>query len=549
MTHSGILTDPTMADLAIDLLCDGLQAAILVYDRSDQLVYAGGQLQLLAPLPASSLTPATRLRDVVAALFDAGGEAGSHAHGQLHSLRESWVADKIASLWRERAEHVEQRGNDRWLHYSKRRFPNGYGVCIVRDISEQKKREEQSKAVGERMELAEQVLDNLPFPVSIKSSDMVYVAVNQSFCKIVGRSPEELIGRKACEVFNPIIAGRIEAADRQIIRKGISVASPELVIGKDGDHVKTIVRKFRIGKPGRYQVVAALEDLSGLVPQKIGSTVGKPVRKVQLGQHGMSLQDLRERNVLVVTTEQDASDLLPQSIAKLGAEAVVVGSAEELELFLSFSDDLGVVVDLVLVLAEKSLLAACTMLTEAFQVPLVVLDRSRTGQGLHALVTEIFAREADDEVAEDAHQTGAATGLLDVLVAEDNAVNQIVFSQILEGLGYRYSIAADGEEAVRLWKEHKPRLVLMDITLPKMNGFDACRQIREVEGRGSPTPIIGVLAQPFDHDRDQCFLSGMDDVILKPISPEMLESVLLTYLQERDVTERRKSAPEGRQVC
>ena len=398
------------------------------------------------------------------------------------------------------------------------------------------------------MELAEQVLDNLPFPVSIKSSDMVYVAVNQSFCKIVGRSPEELIGRKACEVFNPVIAGRIEAADRQIIRKGISVASPELVIGKDGDHVKTIVRKFRIGKPGRYQVVAALEDLSGLVPQKIGSTVGKPVRKVQLGQHGMSLQDLRERNVLVVTTEQDASDLLPQSIAKLGAEAVVVGSAEELELFLSFSDDLGVVVDLVLVLAEKSLLAACTMLTEAFQVPLVVLYRSRTGQGLHALVSEIFTQEADDEVVEDG-RAGAAPCSLDVLVAEDNAVNQIVFSQILEGLGYRYSIAADGEEAVRLWKEHKPRLVLMDITLPKMNGFDACRQIRGIEERGSSTPIVGVLAQPFDHDREQCFLSGMDDVILKPISPEMLESVLLTYLQERDVNEGRKSAPEGRQVC
>ncbi|WP_395515491.1 response regulator [Pseudorhizobium flavum] len=548
MTHSGILTDPTIADLAIDLLCDGLQAAVLIYDRSDQLVYAGGQLQLLAPLPASSLTPGTRLRDVVAALFDAGGEAGSHTHGQSRSLRESWIADTIASLWRERAEHVEQRSSDRWLHYSKRRFPNGYGVCIVRDISEQKKREEQSKAVGERMELAEQVLDKLPFPVSIKSSDMVYVAVNQSFCKIVGRSPEELIGRKACEVFDPVIADRIEAADRQIIRNGISVTSPELLIGKDGEHVKTIVRKFRIGKPGRYQVVAALEDLSGLVPERIESTVRKPARTVQLGQHGMSLQDLRGRNVLVVTTEQNASDLLPQSIAKLGAEAVVVGSAEELELFLSFSDDLGVVVDLVLVLAEKSLLAACTMLTEAFQVPLVVLDRSRTDQGLHALVSEIFTQEADDEVVEDG-RAGAAPCSLDVLVAEDNAVNQIVFSQILEGLGYRYSIAADGEEAVRLWKEHKPRLVLMDITLPKMNGFDACRQIRGIEERGSSTPIVGVLAQPFDHDREQCFLSGMDDVILKPISPEMLESVLLTYLQERDVNEGRKSAPEGRQVC
>ncbi|MGO8056382.1 response regulator, partial [Rhizobium leguminosarum] len=59
---------------------------------------------------------------------------------------------------------------------------------------------------------------------------------------------------------------------------------------------------------------------------------------------------------------------------------------------------------------------------------------------------------------------------LQVLVAEENDINQIVFSQILEGLGSRHMLAATGAEAVRLWAEHRPQIVLMAISLPGFNG-------------------------------------------------------------------------------
>ena len=86
-----------------------------------------------------------------------------------------------------------------------------------------------------------------------------------------------------------------------------------------------------------------------------------------------------------------------------------------------------------------------------------------------------------------------------LLIAEDNPVNQIVFSQILEGLGYSYLVAADGLEAVRLWEKHSPAVVLMDLTLSAINGIEAALYIRDREkDLTARTAIIGVLAQAFD---------------------------------------------------
>jgi CheY-like chemotaxis protein len=118
-------------------------------------------------------------------------------------------------------------------------------------------------------------------------------------------------------------------------------------------------------------------------------------------------------------------------------------------------------------------------------------------------------------------------------VAEDNEINQIVFSQILEGLGYAYRICADGETAVRLRSELNPAIILMDVTLPGINGFEAARRIRQLpEELGAQTPIIGVLAQAFDRDREACFASGMDDVILKPLSPDVVDQAIRRLVPE-----------------
>jgi CheY-like chemotaxis protein len=234
--------------------------------------------------------------------------------------------------------------------------------------------------------------------------------------------------------------------------------------------------------------------------------------------------------VLVVATDRTAAAAAVESLSRLHAEASIVAGAEELELFLSIAHEANVRIDLVLI--DDELASSCAAVAEGFQVPVVVVGRNRIESDPRALVADLFGRGGAGSTASD--EVAPTEDLIDVLVAEDNAVNQIVFSQILEGFGYRYAIAANGADAVRLWRERSPRLVLMDITLPEMNGFEACRRIRELEADGTPTPVIGVLSHPFDRDREQCFASGMDDVILKPISPEMLETVFLAHMHERE---------------
>ena len=122
---------------------------------------------------------------------------------------------------------------------------------------------------------------------------------------------------------------------------------------------------------------------------------------------------------------------------------------------------------------------------------------------------------------------------IDVLVAEDNEVNQIVFTQILQATGLRFLVVENGQAAVDAWRQLRPSLILMDVSMPVMNGHQATRMIRQFEtqaGQGWHVPIVGVTAQALDVDRMMCMQSGMDDCISKPISPELLETKIQQYL-------------------
>jgi len=112
---------------------------------------------------------------------------------------------------------------------------------------------------------------------------------------------------------------------------------------------------------------------------------------------------------------------------------------------------------------------------------------------------------------------------LRVLIAEDNAVNQIVFRQILTGSGVAYRIVGNGEEAFAAWQSEPPDLILMDVSMPVMNGHQATQAIRAAEqGTGHRIPIVGVTAHALESDREACLAAGMDDYLSKPISPELL---------------------------
>ena len=121
----------------------------------------------------------------------------------------------------------------------------------------------------------------------------------------------------------------------------------------------------------------------------------------------------------------------------------------------------------------------------------------------------------------------------DILIAEDNAVNRIVFTQILQAAGWRFEVAEDGEQAVQMSADLNPRLILMDVSMPKMNGLEATAAIRQREADlgGPRMPIIGVTAHALKGDMERCLEAGMDDYLTKPVSPAKLEAKIVQWLE------------------
>ncbi|MEM9330188.1 MAG: response regulator [Pseudomonadota bacterium] len=120
---------------------------------------------------------------------------------------------------------------------------------------------------------------------------------------------------------------------------------------------------------------------------------------------------------------------------------------------------------------------------------------------------------------------------IDVLIAEDNEVNQVVFKQIMQGTNYSFLIANDGQEAIALYRKHRPKVICMDVSMPLMNGHQATREIREIEQSSDKhTPIIGVTAHAIKGDMEKCFEAGMDDYLSKPVSPERLEEKIHKWI-------------------
>jgi len=113
-----------------------------------------------------------------------------------------------------------------------------------------------------------------------------------------------------------------------------------------------------------------------------------------------------------------------------------------------------------------------------------------------------------------------------VLVVEDNEFGQRATRMMLEQLGHEVVIAADGLAAVELVAASAFELVLMDCHLPVLDGFEATRRIRALDGPRAHVPIVACTASVLPEERERCFEVGMDDVVLKPLSPGELDRVI-----------------------
>lgn len=541
--------DTAIQPALLDAVCDALSSAIIVYDKNDQILYANRLALHYFPVPPAFLTAGTRLRDFLGAVYDHGVRKSLAASGSPLPGREEWLAERIAAHWRERSETQERDQRGRWIRLAKRRLPSGYGICVVTDISDQKKREEQWRADLERVQLTEEILDNLPHPIFVKDRNFNMVAVNKLLCSLLGTGAEAILGRSGAEVFDADLAARLETADRHVLDTGVPAMSVEHLRDRDGGQRQVIVRSQRVGKPGRYFLVTSIDEVT-----EHSSADGRPAVPSSIANP--SLQDLSAvhameerrspsppigfsgRKVLLVTADADFEAKSLKVLTRLGIDSCSVRSETEQQAFLSVARSVDVALDLVVVDNQMDL--ACLELAEQYGIDVLTLDAFQLDTDLAFLVSEHLNETegsrlptADDWEISTGGDTPAPAGMdgIEVLVVEDNEINQIVFSQILEGLGRRYRIAATGSEALRLWEELRPPLMLLDVSLPDINGMEVCRTIREQEKRsGRQTPIVGVLVPAFDQDRAKCLAAGMNDVILKPLSPDAIETLLDRFL-------------------
>ncbi|WP_379139546.1 PAS domain S-box protein [Paenibacillus sp. sgz500992] len=110
---------------------------------------------------------------------------------------------------------------------------------------------------------------------------------------------------------------------------------------------------------------------------------------------------------------------------------------------------------------------------------------------------------------------------INILLAEDNYINQLVLTKTLEKIGHRITTVTNGIDAVEAANKEKFDLILMDLHMPIMNGFDAVKLIREEHKENCP-PIIAVTANALKGDREKCLAAGMDEYVSKPIKREVI---------------------------
>lgn len=548
-----------IANIMFETCTDALDTGILVFSKSDHILAVSRNVGAFFPVSDEFLKPGTSLRAFLIALFEVGASTMPvSTSGRPEVSRDKWVSERIAAMWHERGEHQERIGRDRFLQMTTRRLASGLGILMVRDVSAHRKMEERWRSDLERVGMTEEILDNLPSMLFVLDRNMNYVAVNKAYCRFHGVAPESLLDRRLVDVVAPESAARQEAEVRDTFGSGRPSITREFG-ERSGEQVALLTQRFRLGNPGNYYVVTLSQELSqqggaGLTAAQISDR--EPARAEPVPLFGdLSAPVEPEQSgasaVIVLSSDDRFGSALMQALHAFRFDACHAASTDELHEILHAAREAGLAVDLIMADDVDADVAALA----GHRVQVLPISRSRPVHFAVAEAAAVTHRSRSVSVDIDADylpefpepdERSELAGLdVDLLVVEDNPVNQDVFAQILGGLGVAYELARDGAEAIRLWNLLRPSLVLMDTSLPDIDGCEAARRIREAEdGDAHRCTIIGVMPKLSQEQHDRCLAAGMDETIVKPLSVETLEGLYKRHMLEQ--LERHQQMVAGR---
>jgi signal transduction histidine kinase/ligand-binding sensor domain-containing protein/ActR/RegA family two-component response regulator len=186
-------------------------------------------------------------------------------------------------------------------------------------------------------------------------------------------------------------------------------------------------------------------------------------------------------------------------------------------------------------------LAICAQLVGLMQGKIWV--ESELGRGSVFCFTARFGVAEPGAAQADAPETpgiAESTRSLRILLAEDNAVNQRVAQRMLQKMGHEVLVAGNGREAFEASQRERFDLVLMDVQMPEMDGFEATcairlfeSQLRQAQEGRPPVPVVAMTAHAMSGDRDLCLAAGMDDYIAKPVDAGKLAGVIGKHCSRR----------------
>jgi len=572
----------------IEALASALDVGIMIYDRNDTLIAASAHFLRFFDVDPALLKPGARLRDLFHATYDTDARVLGSFNGEIRQIsREDWVAERIAIHWRERYESIEKLSDGRWIRLRKRRMPDGLLIATFEDITDQKINQGEAAELLRKADLVNVILDDLSIQVLVKDSELRYVMVNDAFCQVLGLPRKYILERKAADFVGPELAARFERLETSVLETGNPYDAMEDIHSADGAVMKVITRIRRTGTPGAYTVTITFDDLSKLWP--VYNSVSDQQQTASPTASGPGIQTtsvagelVSKGRVLIVDENLQRSMDHVVALKTAGFEAVATANTTEALAFL----DAAKAMDLTVHEVELSAHMARAMSSEAKAGRHVLLrqaiEKKLTGEAMGrpeaapvsrparaakspvlsvvgaasppppppppAPVAKVASRAEPVSPAPSAPtakiiKTGQVRDRVRVLVAEDSDVNQIVFEQILEGIGADYRIVNNGQEAVAAWRAAAPDLILMDVSMPVMNGLQAVQAIRDAEANETQktvrVPVIAVTAHAMSGDRERCLAAGMDDYLSKPVSPEKLEAIIQKWV---DNSERLQAA-------
>lgn len=539
----------------LEVFCEALGAAIFVTDKLDEISFASIRLLHLFPIRESAIAPGGRARDLYGALHDAGCRFGNGEHPAVGG-REDWIAERIACAWKERVDKIEQVGPDRWMRIVSRRFSSGLGFVVIQDVSEQKKKENLLRIEQERVKLTEEILDTLPVAVAVKDRNLDYVAVNQEFCRLIGRSQDALLGNGSWDALTPDLAGRIEQMDWQLLSSGEPALAHITHTRPDGTTVPLRRRAHRLGRPGSHFIAVSLTEESGSDEGRGAAAEPIGTHDAASHLHGAGAGPLR--NVLILGEGRNHGHGLKLALRAHGIDLCHVRDVLEFAALLPAARAAGLAIDLAMI--EFDFDPAAFNVAAAAGLDFRMLPRDADDSAVLAEILGALARSApsrsDPPPAEDTVQPGRMArpadrretagmaeervAALDVLAVEDNPINRMVLEQMLGSLSLTFRIVATAAEGLVECAAHAPRFVLADTTLPDMEVADFALGLRRID---PARPLVALIPSDSEDLHRQARIAGFDHSLSKPLSAEALGLIAAELVSGRPDISRTPDNP------